>query len=287
VRVKSAALALSILLLITADGCSKNKKPEEPPAATSTASNATTASGAATTESAKNSPAAEAPQASAEPPTVNQKGMVSKTVTSEGSARPRTVKKRVVAKPVTSEASAEPSVATESAVHKPVTLPEGTVLTVRLNESLSSKHSHAGDKFTATIEEPVQVGGKVAIPKGSSVSGTVTEAKARGKIKGSATLRLVLDSLTVKDANYDIQTSAVAHSMEGKGKRTAELSGGGAGAGALIGGLAGGAKGLGIGMVVGAGVGLAGGAFTGNKNIELPAETMLSFKLLKPVELKM
>jgi len=283
VQVKSAILAVFIVLLIAADGCSKNKKPEEAPATTQTQSNTTTTgAGTSTAASPQNTPApAEEP---GQPPAAN-KGMVSKPETSE-SAKPPAVKKHVVNKSVTSEASAEPSSGKESSVPKPVTLPEGTVLTVRLNESLSSKSNHAGDKFTATIEEPVKVGGKIVIPKGSSVSGTVTDAKARGKLKGSATLRLVLDSVSVKDRNYVIQTTAVAHSMEGKGKRTAVLGGGGAGTGALVGALAGGAKGFGIGMVVGAGVGLAGGAFTGNKNIELPAETMLSFKLLNPVDVK-
>ena len=170
---------------------------------------------------------------------------------------------------------------------KVVTLPEGTVMTVRLNEKVSSKDSSSGDRFTATVAEPVQVDGKDVIPKGAAVTGTVTDAKARGKIKGSATLRLVLDSVTIKDAKYDIQTSAVARSMQGKGKRTAEFGGGGAAAGALIGGLAGGGKGLGIGLLAGGAAGLAGGAFTGNKDIVLPAETMLSFKLLKPVDIKM
>jgi hypothetical protein len=174
----------------------------------------------------------------------------------------------------------------ERLTSKPVTLPEGTVLTVRLNEKVSSKESSSGDRFTATVAQPVQVDGKDVIPKGAAVTGTVTEAKARGKIKGAATLRLVLDSVTVNDKKYDIQTTAVARSMQGKGKRTAEFAGGGAGAGALIGGLAGGGKGLGIGLLAGGAAGLAGGAFTGNKDIVLPAETMLSFKLLKPVEVK-
>jgi hypothetical protein len=165
-------------------------------------------------------------------------------------------------------------------------LPQGTVLTVRLNEALSSKTNHTGDTFTAVIEEPVEVDGKVVIPKGASANGTVTEAKARGKIKGNATLRLVLDSITIKEKEYDIRTSAVARNMEGKGKRTAAIGGGGAATGAIVGAVAGGAKGFGIGMLVGAGVGLAGGAFTGNKNIELPAETVLSFKLLKPVDVR-
>jgi hypothetical protein len=284
VRIKSAVLALSILLLIAATGCSKSKKSEETPAPTSTASNPatsnatttapaapTTAPSAATTaQPAQNVPAAQAPAEAPKPP----------------APKKHVVKKQVVSKPAAAEGPAEPSEATAPAVHKPVILPAGTVLTVRLNEAISSKSNHAGDKFTATIDEPVEAGGKVVVPKGSSVSGTVTDAKARGKLKGSALLRLVLDSMTVKEKDYDIETAVVAQSMAGKGKRTAALGGGGAATGALVGAVAGGAKGFGIGMLVGAGVGLAGGAFTGNKNIELPAETLLSFKLLKPVELE-
>ena len=276
-RAKSAALAVSILLLIVAEGCSKNKKPEETAPATSTATNAptaatgapTTATGAATTQTAQNPPAPPVPEAPAKPPAVKK----------------RVAKKSAAPNPASPEGSAQPSEATEGAVHKPPTLPEGTVLTVRLNEAVSSKTNHPGDKFTATVDEPVQVGSKVVVPKGASVSGTVVDAKGRGKIKGSALLRLELDSMTVKDKDYDIHTSIDARTMQGKGKRTAAIGGGGAATGALVGALAGGAKGFGIGMLVGAGVGLAGGAFTGNKNIELPAETVLSFKLLKPVTL--
>jgi hypothetical protein len=170
---------------------------------------------------------------------------------------------------------------------KAVTLPEGTVLTVRLGETVSSKRNNPGDKFTGTVERPVEVEGKVVIPKGAAVTGTVTDAKALGRFKGRAVLRLVLDSVAVNDSKYDIQTTAVTRSLRGKGKRTAEFVGGGAGAGALIGGLAGGGKGALIGGLVGAGAGTAGGALTGNKDIVLPAETPLSFKLLKPMEVKM
>jgi hypothetical protein len=182
---------------------------------------------------------------------------------------------------------AKPPSLMERLSSKPVTLPEGTVLTVRLNETISSKRNNSGDKFTGTVEEPVEVDGKVVIPKGSSVGGTVTEAKPLGKIKGGATLRLVLDSVTVGNSTYDIQTSAVARSLKGKGKRTAEFTGGGAGGGALIGALAGGGKGALIGGLLGGGAGFAGGAFTGNKDIVLPAETTLSFKLRQPLEVKM
>ena len=274
-RIKSAALvAFLLLLMLATGGCNKNKRSEETPAQTSTAASPGTtatpapATGTATTESAQTPPPAPAPEEAPKPPAVKK----------------RVVKKPVPPKPAASEMAAAPAAASESAGPKTVTLPQGTVLTVRLNEALSSKTNHTGDTFTAVIEEPVEVDGKVVIPKGLSASGTVTEAKARGKIKGNATLRLVLDSITIKEKEYDIRTTAVAREMEGKGKRTAAIGGGGAATGAIVGAVAGGAKGFGIGMLVGAGVGLAGGAFTGNKNIELPAETVLSFKLLKPVD---
>ena len=87
--------------------------------------------------------------------------------------------------------------------------------------------------------------------------------------------------------SYDVQTSSVSRSLKGKGKRTATFIGGGAGGGALIGGLAGGGKGALIGAALGAGAGTAGAAYTGDKEIVLPAESALSFTLTEPVTIKM
>ncbi|HVP42680.1 MAG TPA: hypothetical protein VMS96_04580 [Terriglobales bacterium] len=170
---------------------------------------------------------------------------------------------------------------------KPVVVPEGTVLTVRLNQAVGSKISNSGDPFSATIAEPVQVGDKVVIPKGAEAAGTVTEAVPLGRFKGGAKLALKLNSVTINGKKYDVQTTGVAESAKGKGKRTAAMVGGGAAAGAIIGALAGGGKGAAIGAAAGAGAGTAGAAFTGNKNITLPAESSLSFKLTQPLEVKM
>jgi hypothetical protein len=167
-----------------------------------------------------------------------------------------------------------------------VVVPAGTTLTVRLGEALGSKISSPGQSFTATLVAPVAVGGNTVIPAGAEARGTVTDAKALGRFKGGAVLQIKLNSIKVNGVEHSIDTSAVTRAAKGKGKRTAVLTGGGAGVGALIGGLAGGGKGAAIGALAGAGAGGAGSAFTGNKDVVLPAESAVSFKLEAPLELK-
>jgi len=169
---------------------------------------------------------------------------------------------------------------------KPVVIPAGTVLTVRLQSALGSKTSKPGDRFSATLADPIVVDGKTVAGAGSGVSGTVTEAHAAGRFKGGATLNVVADTLSIRGVRYHVKTMAVSQESKGKGKRTAAMVGGGAGGGALIGGLAGGGKGAAIGALVGAGAGTAGAAFTGNRDITLPAETALSFQMTASLTLK-
>ncbi len=179
---------------------------------------------------------------------------------------------------------------TKAAEKKPVqqtiTVPQGTQITVRLGETLSSKSSTAGQGFSATVAEPVVVDGKTVIEKGAAARGTVVDAKAMGHFKGGALLEVRLSSVTINGKETTVETGMVARSVAGKGKRSAGFIGGGAGAGALIGALAGGGKGAAIGAAAGAGAGTAGAAFTGNKEIVLPSETALSFKLKQAVEVR-
>jgi hypothetical protein len=158
-------------------------------------------------------------------------------------------------------------------------------LTVRLGSALGSKISHAGDTFQATTSSSIRVKGEVLIPAGSTVSGVVVDAKERGKFKGEGDLSIRLTGITVRGRSYPIETATLDQTLKGKGKRTAATTAGGGGAGALIGGLAGGGKGALIGLGVGAGAGLVGGAMTGNKQIELPAETPLTFTLSSSLHL--
>jgi hypothetical protein len=165
-------------------------------------------------------------------------------------------------------------------------VPAGTHIVVRLGQAVGSKISSSGQTFSATVAQPVEVNGKALIPAGAEATGTVAEAVPLGRFKGGARLQVALDTIKVGGNTYKVQTAAVTQSAKGKGKRTAVAVGGGAGLGAIIGGLAGGGKGAAIGVLAGAGAGTAGAAFTGNKDIVLPAESALSFKLLQPLELK-
>jgi BON domain-containing protein len=168
---------------------------------------------------------------------------------------------------------------------QPIVVPAGTSLTVTVDQALSSKTSQAGQTFLATLARPVSLDGVTAIPKGSGVTGTVITAKQKGKIKGEGELSIALTSITIRGQNYSIQTGTLDSTVKGKGKRTAVTTGGGAAGGALIGGIAGGGKGAGIGALVGAAGGLVGGALTGNKQIEIPAETALTFTLSRSITL--
>jgi len=169
---------------------------------------------------------------------------------------------------------------------RPIVVPAETVISVVLDGPVGSKISTPGQTFTATLSEPIEVNGKVAIPKGARATGIVKDAKPAGRFKGGAQLELTLSSIEVHGTNYDVHTTAPEETSKGKGKRTAAMVGGGAGGGALIGGLAGGGKGALIGGLIGAAAGTGGAGLTGNRDIVLPAETPITFKLVEPLEIK-
>jgi hypothetical protein len=156
---------------------------------------------------------------------------------------------------------------------------------VRLDQDLSSKDSKAGQAFSATVADDVMANGTVVIPKDSRADGTVVDAQPLGKFKGGALLSIKLDRVHSNWGTYPVETTAISKAEQGKGKRTTAFIAGGAGLGALIGGLTGGGKGAAIGALAGGGAGTAGGALTGNKQIVLPAETLLTFQLQNAVHI--
>lgn len=167
----------------------------------------------------------------------------------------------------------------------PLVVPSGTTVTIRLGNALGSKLSTEGQTFSGTVARDVVIENMIAIPRGSRASGTVVDAKPLGRFAGGARLEIRLDTIKVNGSNLPVQASARSFTVKGKGKRTGVMAGGGAALGGIIGGLAGGGKGAAIGMLAGGGAGGAGAAFTGNKEIVLPAESAVAFELRRPVEI--
>jgi len=168
---------------------------------------------------------------------------------------------------------------------KSLTVPEGTALYVRLDQSLATNQHRSGDGFTATLTQPVQVNDQIVIPEGSQVNGVVVYSKESGRLKGRAQMSLALESIEVGDSTYEIATNHITRVSGGHKKRNLAIIGGGGVGGAIIGALAAGGKGALIGGPVGAGGGLAVAAITGRKNVRVPAETVMTFRLAEPVNI--
>jgi hypothetical protein len=162
-------------------------------------------------------------------------------------------------------------------------VPAGSQVVVRLGQTLTAKGSNVGDSFSGALAQSLVVHGVKVIKAGAPVTGTVVAAKGQGRFKGAGDLVIAVNRV----GSYSVATSSYEATVKGKGKRTGAMVGGGAGGGALIGGIAGGGKGALIGGLLGAGAGTAGAAFTGNKDISIPAESVVTFNLTEPVTVVM
>ncbi|HMF53656.1 MAG TPA: hypothetical protein VK593_04860 [Edaphobacter sp.] len=182
--------------------------------------------------------------------------------------------------PAPAPAAAAPAPAPAPPEPVRLTAPKGAHVSVVLSQQISAKKNNVGDAFSGELSSALtSSSGKVVFPRGTHVEGTVVAAKGQGRFKGEGDLAIQLSSI----GGHSVTTSPYLQQVKGKGKRTAGMVGGGAGGGALIGGLAGGGKGALIGGLIGAGAGTAGAAFTGNKDIVIPAESVVSFTLQAPV----
>jgi hypothetical protein len=161
-----------------------------------------------------------------------------------------------------------------------LTVPAGAPVVVTVTEQLSASKNNVGDTFTGVLAQSVKTaGGATVFPRGARVIGTVVAAKGQGRFKGSGALGIQVTSISGRP----VSVSSYEKEQKGKGKRSAGFIGGGAGGGALIGGLAGGGKGALLGGLIGAGAGTAGAAFTGNKDVVIPSESTVTFRLTAPV----
>jgi hypothetical protein len=165
------------------------------------------------------------------------------------------------------------------------TIPAGTRIHVRLDQTVDTVRSAAGEKFSATLEAPITVGENTVVPKGTAFRGHVTTSSESGRLKGRAVLGITLDSFELNGKSYKVETSADSRVSGGHKKRNGVMIGGGAGLGAAIGAMAGGGKGALIGAGAGAAAGTGGAAATGKQNVAFAAETPLTFSLKAPVRI--
>ncbi len=265
-RSRISALMLSAVLIVTFAACSKKNQSQNQPAM---------ANGAASSSQA-NQPATTTPPAN--PPAQGQQAMSAPAQQQQQQMAPA---QQPPAQQQMAQAPPPPP-----PPPPPLVVPAGTSLVVRMGETINTKTANPGDSFTGVLAHSVAVNGVVAISAGAGVAGTIVDAKSPGRFKGEGTLSVTLTSINVHGIPTTIASSTYTQTVKGKGKRTAVAVGGGTGAGALIGGLAGGGKGALIGGLVGAGAGTAGAAFTGNKELTIPAESVVTFRLANSITVK-
>jgi len=236
---------------------------------------------------------APAAQASATPPA--SAGGASDSAAPASSGAPGTSVRRSAASRAASKAKAD-------AVHeehyhptqeeiqtKTYVLPVGTKVSVRTEETIDSAKAAEDQTYAAEISDDVlDANGDVVVPRGANAQIVIRSASKGGRFKGTSDLVLDLQSISVGGQQYLVSTTDLKQSGKqgfGANKRTAVFTGGGAALGAIVGAIAGGGKGAAIGAGAGAGAGAIGQIATKGGAIKVPAETVLTFQLDKPVQI--
>lgn len=166
-----------------------------------------------------------------------------------------------------------------------LTIPAGTVVTMRINEPLSTDHSQVGDQFTGTLQEPIVVNGWVVARRGQTVTGKVKSVKKAGRVKGVSQLGVELTDLTLVDgAQAPILTELWQASAGTSHGADAATIGGTTALGAIIGSAADWGRGAAIGAGAGAVAGIGAVLLTRGRPTVVPPEAQLSFKLVDPVK---
>jgi hypothetical protein len=165
-----------------------------------------------------------------------------------------------------------------------ITLPYGTVLAVRLSETLSSDLNQPGDTFLASLASPIVIGDRVIVPEGASVKGKIVDARNAKRFRGKSTLVVEVTHLTYNGRTYELRSSQYSKQGASRNTYAAAAITGGAGVGAIIGTVLGRGKGAAIGAALGAAAGTGVQAVTKPASVELSAESVLSLQLETPVK---
>jgi hypothetical protein len=164
-----------------------------------------------------------------------------------------------------------------------LTVPAGSTIQVRMISAISSSTAKVGDKFQASLNDPITVDGTVVAAKYADVYGRLVQSQSGGTFTGTPELSLELTGIQINGAVVPISTSNYVEAGSSRGKETAKRAGIGAGLGAVIGAIAGGGKGAAIGAGIGGGAGAGSQIITHGKQINVPSESVLAFTLAQPL----
>jgi hypothetical protein len=166
-------------------------------------------------------------------------------------------------------------------------LPAGSRITIRTNEPIDSATAVEGHSYDVAVSKTLRdAAGAVAIPRGSPAELVIVSASRGGRIRGASDLVLDLRSVTIRGRRYRLDAANIEQrgkSGVGANRRTATHTGGGAALGAIIGAIAGGGRGAAIGAGAGAGAGALTQIVTKGGSIRVPAESLLTFRLDRPL----
>jgi BON domain len=168
-------------------------------------------------------------------------------------------------------------------VAKTVTLPAGTVIPIRMSDTLDSATTQPNTPFHASLGGDLIVDGMVVARSGANVVGRVVSAKDATHFSGSSELSIELTRIDTVQGSMNVVTDSYSKQGNGRGKNTAVKTGGGAALGAIVGALAGGGKGAAIGAVAGGGVGAGVNGVTRGQQVQIPTETLVTFHLQSPI----
>ena len=138
-----------------------------------------------------------------------------------------------------------------------VSIPAGTPINVRLTQAVDVDSSQAGMTVKGVVDDPVMVGGTIAIPRGAGAILQAVKVEQSGKMKGSDKITLKLNAVSFGGMVHEVASTYVESKGKGEGKKTGRKVAGGAGLGAIVGGIAGGGSGAAIGAAVGGATGAA------------------------------
>lgn len=171
-------------------------------------------------------------------------------------------------------------------VVRDVTIPAGTVVPVRITETLDSKTAQTNDAFHGALAADLGTQGVIALRRGAPVVGRIVEAREAAHFKGQSLLSLELTDIQRGGQKIPVTTDAYTKQGAARGKNTATKAGGGAAFGAIIGALAGGGKGAAIGGLAGAAAGTGVNAATRGEQTVIQTETLVNFQLQSPITVR-